>query len=101
MKKQLMMVLFAAMATFSFAQSNKEDIDLAQASIGKDKKVLYAQFMILDAAHKDAAEVLRLKPNFALMDELELWNVPKAYADQIAEGAKKAGIPANGGDKGR
>ena len=61
----------------------------------------YAELGEMDAAHKEAAEVLRLKPNFALMDELELWNAPKAYADQLAEGAKKAGIPANGGDKGR
>jgi adenylate cyclase len=61
----------------------------------------YAELGEPDAAHKEAAEVRRLKPDFALMDELALWNVPKAYADQIAEGAKKAGIPINRGDKGQ
>ena len=62
----------------------------------------YAELGDMDAAHKEAAEVLRLKPDFALIDELEVWNVPKAYADQIAEGAKKAGIPVtNRGGKGQ
>ena len=59
----------------------------------------YAELGELDAAHKEAAEVLRLKPDFVLMRELELWNVPKGYAGQIAESAKKAGIPINQGDK--
>jgi len=52
----------------------------------------YAELGDMDAAHKAAAELRRLKPDFDLMAELELWNVPKGYADEIAEGAKKAGI---------
>ena len=59
----------------------------------------YAELGELDAAHKEASEVLRLKPDFVLMRELELWNVPKDYAAQMAESAKKAGIPINRGDK--
>jgi len=58
----------------------------------------YAELGDTAAAHKEASEVLRLKPDFVLMDELELWNVPKAYANQIAESAKKAGIPIVRGD---
>ena len=59
----------------------------------------YAELGEMDAAYKEAAEVLRLKPDFVLMDELELWNVPNAYAEQMAESAKKARIPINRGDK--
>ena len=54
MKKQFIMMVFVAMTSLSFAQSNKEDIDLMQAALGKDKKALYAEFMILEAAQKDA-----------------------------------------------
>jgi len=61
----------------------------------------YAELGEMDAAHKEAAEVLRLKPDFVLMRELDVWNVPKDYAGQIAESAKKAGIPINLGDKGQ
>ena len=54
MKKQVLMLAFVMMTIVSFAQSNKEDIDLMQAALGKDKKALYAEFMILEGAQKDA-----------------------------------------------
>ena len=54
MKKQVIMMVFVAMTTISFAQSNKEDIDLMQAAIGKDKKALFSEFMIVEGAQKDA-----------------------------------------------
>ena len=55
MKKQfIIMLAFVATATCSFAQSNKEDVDLIQAAIGKDKKTLFSEFMILEGTQKDA-----------------------------------------------
>ena len=45
---------FVAVTTISFAQSNKEDIDLMQAALGKDKKALFSEFMIVEGAQKDA-----------------------------------------------
>ena len=54
MKKQVIMMVFVAMTTISFAQSNKEDIDLMQAALGKDKKALFSEFMIVEGAQKDA-----------------------------------------------
>jgi hypothetical protein len=56
MKKQLIIAIaFVAITAGSFAQSNKEDVDLMQAAIGKDKKTLFTEFMILeDGAKKDA-----------------------------------------------
>jgi adenylate cyclase len=53
----------------------------------------YAELGEVDAAHKEAAEVLRLNPDFALLNEFERWNIPMAYRAQLAEGAKRAGIP--------
>jgi len=55
--------------------------------------VSHAQLGETDAARKSAAEVLRLKPDFAWMDEAKLWNVPEPFAIHVAEGASKAGIP--------
>ncbi len=54
MKKQFTLMAFLFLATCSFAQSNKEDVDLIQAAIGKDKKALFSEFMILEVAQKDA-----------------------------------------------
>jgi hypothetical protein len=41
---------------------------------------------------------MRLKPDFAWIDEVKVWNIPDAYAKHVAEGAKKAGLPVNHGD---
>ena len=54
MKKQVLMLAFVMITIVSFAQSNKEDVDLLQAALGKDKKALYSEFMILEGAQKDA-----------------------------------------------
>ena len=54
MKKQVLMLAFVMMTIVSFAQSNKEDVDLLQAALGKDKKALFSEFMIVEGAQKDA-----------------------------------------------
>jgi len=71
-----------------------------KAQLDGENAELRAQiFSLRQQLLNNNAEVLRLKPDFVLMRELELWNVPKGYAGQIAESAKKAGIPINQGDK--
>lgn len=55
--------------------------------------VCHAQLGEMDAARKEAAEVLRLKSDFAWMDEVRMWSLPEAYATHVAEGARKAGLP--------
>ena len=52
----------------------------------------YAQLGEAAAACREGSEVLRLRPNFAWMDEAKAWNVPDAFAAQVAQGAEKAGI---------
>jgi adenylate cyclase len=52
--------------------------------------VCHAQLGELDAAHREAAEVMRLKPDYAYMDEARLWSTPDDFAAQVAEGARKA-----------
>jgi hypothetical protein len=49
-------LLFAAlfMATFAWAQSNKEEIDLMQAAFGMDKKAVVASFVKVSATQKDS-----------------------------------------------
>jgi adenylate cyclase len=63
------------------------------------RAVSHAQLGEIDAARKEAAEVLRLKPDFAWMDEVQLWNIPEAFAAHVADGARKAGIPVSRTDK--
>jgi adenylate cyclase len=55
--------------------------------------VSYAQLGDLEAARKEGAEVVRLKPDFAWMDEVKVWNVPESFAAHVADGAEKSGIP--------
>jgi hypothetical protein len=43
----------------------------------------------VDAAHKEAAEVLRLKPDFAYADEARIWNTPDAAVAHMAEGVRR------------
>jgi len=54
MKNVLMILVFMLIAGGSIAQSNKEDIDLIQAALGKDKKAIFNEFMIVEGAQKDA-----------------------------------------------
>lgn len=54
MKKFLPAVAILFMATLSFAQSNKEEIDLMQAAFGMDKKAIVAEFVSLSETQKDA-----------------------------------------------
>jgi tetratricopeptide (TPR) repeat protein len=63
------------------------------------RAVCHAQLGETEAAHKEATEALRLKPDFVLMDEVKIWNNPEAFAAHIAEGARKAGIPVLRTDK--
>jgi len=48
------MIAFLFISALGFAQSNKEEVDLFQALYGKDKKSVVADFVKVDAAHKDA-----------------------------------------------
>jgi adenylate cyclase len=59
------------------------------------RAALHAELGEMDAAHKEAAEVLRLKPDFAFMEEAQLWNMAKGFRARGAEGARKAGIPVS------
>ena len=59
----------------------------------------YAQLGDMESAHKEAAEVLRLKPDFAYRPEATVWNAAETFMAHVSEGARKAGIPVNPGDK--
>jgi len=53
--KQYILITFALfLASFSYSQSNKEEIDLIQAAFGMDKKAIVADFVQLSDAQKDA-----------------------------------------------
>jgi hypothetical protein len=54
MKKPLIFFCLLALSGCLFAQSNKEDVDIIQAALGKEKKALVASFVKLDAANSDA-----------------------------------------------
>jgi hypothetical protein len=54
MKKYILLFAVSLMATFTYAQSNKEEIDLMQAAIGMDKKAAVAEFVKPSPAQKDA-----------------------------------------------
>jgi hypothetical protein len=54
MKHLLLLSLGTFIFFSSFAQSNKEDVDMIQAIYGKQKKEIAADFIILPAAKKDA-----------------------------------------------
>ena len=63
-KLVLTLITVFVIAIGSFAQSNKEEIDLIQASIGMEKKAAFAEFIKLEGAQKDAF--------WALYDEYEV-----------------------------
>ena len=54
MKKYILLISAIFMASFSWAQSNKEEVDLVQAAFGHDKKMVVADFVKPSAARKDA-----------------------------------------------
>jgi hypothetical protein len=54
MKKYIFIIAALFMASFASAQSNKEEIDLMQASLGMDKKAAVAEFVKPSPAQKDA-----------------------------------------------
>jgi len=54
MKKILLTTAMVALTFFAFSQSNKEEVDLEQATFGKDKKAMAAEFIQLEGAQKDA-----------------------------------------------
>jgi len=52
--KKLLLLAMLCIPCISFAQSNKEDIDLIQSIYGKEKKTLVADFIKLEGTQKDA-----------------------------------------------
>jgi hypothetical protein len=54
MKKITLLLAAVAIAFVSYAQSNKEEVDLFQAAFGMEKKAVVANFVKPDAAQKDA-----------------------------------------------
>ena len=54
MKKYILLVAASFLASFTYAQSNKEEVDLVQAAFGMDKKAAVAEFVKPSAAQKDA-----------------------------------------------
>ena len=52
--KKILAFAVICLPLFSFAQSNKEDIDLIQSIYGKEKKTIVADFIKLEGAQKDA-----------------------------------------------
>ena len=54
MKKTKLVVLALLMTGLSFAQSNKEDVDVVQALFGKDKKELVQQYLTITEGQKEA-----------------------------------------------
>ena len=45
MKKYILLIAASFMASFAYAQSNKEEVDLVQAAFGMDKKAVVAEFV--------------------------------------------------------
>jgi hypothetical protein len=54
MKKYILLIAVLFLASFAYAQSNKEEVDLMQAAFGMDKKSAVADFVKPSAAQKDA-----------------------------------------------
>lgn len=54
MKKYILIFAASLLATFTYAQSNKEEVDLVQAAFGMDKKAAVAEFVKPSPAQKDA-----------------------------------------------
>jgi hypothetical protein len=54
MKKYILLVAASLLASFTYAQSNKEEVDMVQAAFGMDKKAAVAEFVKPSATQKDA-----------------------------------------------
>jgi hypothetical protein len=54
MKKYILIIAVLFSASFAFAQSNKEEVDMLQAAFGMDKKAVIAEFVKPSEAQKDA-----------------------------------------------
>jgi hypothetical protein len=54
MRKSILIFAALFMATFAWAQSNKEEVDLMQAAFGMEKKQVVTDFVKPSAAQKDA-----------------------------------------------
>lgn len=54
MKKSFLLITALLFASFAWAQSNKEEIDLVQAAFGMEKKQVVANFVKPSATQKDA-----------------------------------------------
>jgi hypothetical protein len=54
MKKYILLTVTLFIASFTYSQSNKEEIDLMQAAFGMDKKAVVNDFVHPSAAQKDA-----------------------------------------------
>ena len=54
MKKYILLIAVLFIGSFSWAQSNKEEIDLVQAAFGRDKKAVVADFVKPSDAQKAA-----------------------------------------------
>jgi hypothetical protein len=54
MKKSFLLITALFLASFGWAQSNKEEVDLMQAAFGMDKKAVVTDFVKPSAAQKDA-----------------------------------------------
>jgi hypothetical protein len=53
--KQYIIITFALfLASFTYSQSNKEEVDLIQAAFGMEKKAIVANFVQLSDTQKDA-----------------------------------------------
>jgi hypothetical protein len=52
MKKVSLFIIALFVSAVAFAQSNKEDIDIIQSVLGKEKKALVADFLKLEAGPK-------------------------------------------------
>lgn len=54
MKTFLLTTVMVVLGFVVFSQSNKEEVDLEQASFGMEKKAMVAEFIQLEGAQKDA-----------------------------------------------
>lgn len=52
--KKLLIAALLLISTVTFAQSNKEDVDVIQSLYGKEKKAILAGFIVLEGEQKDA-----------------------------------------------
>jgi adenylate cyclase len=53
----------------------------------------YAKLGELDKARAEGRRVVRLKPDFALVEEANLWNWAPGFLAYVSEGAAAAGVP--------